>query len=347
MAKKARVVQINTNTEPTWDREYTQTDIHEAMSWYNSNKSDKDAAKYLGITDAAVAKRFLSLAWSLRMLSRGCKFSPLSENTINGMRTMLKERLTSIQAPDDEVFVDNVVSIQDRIENKINEIIGEMQGLVDNFGILGDVKKMNAYQWMTDNNVKSAHANKIAEYFTSKLVALEAGIKDPTLKEYYEGYDKKRLINLYTCYANIISDAHKIASNASVARKPRKKKPVSFDKMVKGLNFLQKFDDLKLQSVDPVKIPGATQLWVYNVKTRKLGVYTALDAAGLLVKGSAIKNYSIESSISKTLRKPEATLKIVTDGGKIVLRKALDNVNSKPSKLNGRINKDTILLRIV
>jgi hypothetical protein len=91
---------------------------------------------------------------------------------------------------------------------------------------------------------------------------------------------------------------------------------------------------------------GAEKLWIYNVKTRKLGVYVATDGAGLGVKGSAIENYKYSESISKTLRKPEAVLKKVLEGGKIVLRKVMEGVNSKPSELNGRINKDTILLRV-
>ena len=57
------------------------------------------------------------------------------------------------------------------------------------------------------------------------------------------------------------------------------------------------------------------------------------------------ENYKYSESISKTLRKPEAVLKKVLEGGKIVLRKVMGEINSKPVELNGRINKDTILLR--
>ena len=347
MAKRKVVDFPSSNSEPTWDREYKQVDVIEALNWYNINKTEKDAAKYLGITDISVAKQFTSLAWSLRMQSRGCKFSPQSAETIAGMYTMLKDRLKSFLVPVDSAQTAAVISIQDRVIAKTDEYIGELEGMVDEFGIRGDCTKMDAYQWMVDNTIKSVHANKIAEHFQAAFSTLEKSVKDETLKEYYQGMDKKRMLNLFKCYGKIVADAQKIASNASVARKPRKKKPVSFDKLVKGLKFLPREDTLKLQSVDPVKIIGASQLWVYNIKSRKLGVYNAMDEAGLSVKGSGILNYSYSSSISKTLRKPEKTLTIVTDGGKIVLRKVLDSINSKPSNLNGRINKDTILLRIV
>ena len=72
----------------------------------------------------------------------------------------------------------------------------------------------------------------------------------------------------------------------------------------------------------------------------------AADQAGLAVKGSAIDNYKYGESVSKTLRKPKDVLSRVLDGGKVVLRKVMGEINSKPSELNGRINKDTILLRV-
>jgi hypothetical protein len=154
-------------------------------------------------------------------------------------------------------------------------------------------------------------------------------------------------LNLLQTYTAIVKDAERLAANASKQRKPRKKKPVSFEKMVAKIKYKVKDDSLKLQSVDPVKVVGAIQLWVYNTKTRKLGVYNAEDESGLKVKGTTIKNYVESTSISKTLRKPEKTLPLVVDGGKIALRKVLDGVNSKPIKMNGRIGKDTLLLRVI
>lgn len=347
MATKRKYVEVQqANVEPTWDKPYTRLDIIEALKWYSDNKSDMDAAKYLGIKDAAVAKRFPTLAWSKRMKSRGCIFPENSEKTLAAFQITLDEELAPVVTV--KPVATNVISIQERVDNKVDEFIGEMEGLVDEFGIRGDYKKMNAYQWMVDNNIKAAHAGKIAEYFRlrSKEPLIAAGGKNAEVSECYASYSKQQLMNLLKCYAAIVSDAEKITSNQKVARSPRKKKPVSFDKLVKGLKYLERDDKNKLQSIDPVKIIGASQLWVYNVKTRKLGVYNALDASGLLVKGSSIDGFSAETSLCKTLRKPEVTLKIVTEGGKIALRKALDSVNSKPSKLNGRINKDTVILRI-
>jgi hypothetical protein len=92
---------------------------------------------------------------------------------------------------------------------------------------------------------------------------------------------------------------------------------------------------------------GCSQLWVFNTKSRKLGVYNADDSGGLSVKGSTIINYKQDTSAQKTVRKPEALLPEVLKAGKISLRKILPGINSVEQELTGRINDDTILLRVI
>jgi hypothetical protein len=203
------------------------------------------------------------------------------------------------------------------------------------------------YTWMVENEVKPMHASKIAEYFKQRTADWIAIIesKDEYVRESYPR-PRKEMIEAAKFFGLIATDAEKLASNKSAARKPRKKKPVSFEKKVKNLKFKKDDVENKLVSIDPIKIMGSQQLWVYNVKTRKLGVYVAADAAGLGVKGSSIENYKYSESVSKTLRKPKDVLSRVLDGGKVVLRKVMAEINSKSVELNGRINKDTILLRV-
>jgi hypothetical protein len=107
-------------------------------------------------------------------------------------------------------------------------------------------------------------------------------------------------------------------------------------------------------SINPADIIGATELWVYNVKTRKIGRYIAanvdpkgLDRAGsgLSVKGTTIVGYDETVSIQKTLRKPQEQLAEFKNAGKVALRKYLDSIKAVDIKLNGRINADTILLK--
>lgn len=345
MAKYTRVV--TKNEEPVWvsDKEATQAQLIRAFNWYNENKNESDASKYLGV-GASIARRFTTLAWAKRMLSRDCVFPEVSKQHVES----LEQELNDFIAAEKRAAAKKAegISIQERVDAKAESFISELEGFVDEFGIDGKAQDMNAYQWMIDNGVKAIHSNKIAEHFRKCAIEpLKAfDKKDKYLVEAYEKMGKARLQNLIICYSKIVSDAERIGKNQKATRKPRAKKAVSHEKVVSKLQYQKKDDTLKIQSVNPVSIIGAQQVWVYNTKTRKLGVYHALDTVGILVKGTTLDNYS-SKSISKNLRKPEQVLPKVLESGKIALRKILDDVNSKAIALNGRINKDTVILRVV
>ena len=94
---------------------------------------------------------------------------------------------------------------------------------------------------------------------------------------------------------------------------------------------------------------------ILNNKTRKIGKYIASnidplgakrEGTGLSVKGTTIQGFDEKLSIQKTLRKPVDQLKEFKEAGKVKLRKFLDDIPTTDTKLNGRINPDTILLRV-
>jgi hypothetical protein len=65
------------------------------------------------------------------------------------------------------------------------------------------------------------------------------------------------------------------------------------------------------------------------------------------VKGTALQNWSPDKSKQKTLRKPADQIKDLMAAGKVKLRTFLDDIKSKQQAVNGRINIDTIILKII
>ena len=126
------------------------------------------------------------------------------------------------------------------------------------------------------------------------------------------------------------------------------RKPPAPEKVVRKLKFLREFAELGLTSVRATEIVGANQLWIYNVKTRKLGVYNAstIDQQ-LSVKGSTVIGWDPKTSVAKTLRKPAEQLKQFADSGKVQLRTFLDKIKATEIKLNGRTNDQVILLKAI
>jgi hypothetical protein len=115
---------------------------------------------------------------------------------------------------------------------------------------------------------------------------------------------------------------------------------------VSKMKYAKTHEPLKLVSVNPEDIIGAKELWIFNTKTRKLGKYVAAEYQDLSVKGTSIIGFDENNSVQKTLRKPEEQLKEFKAAGKVALRKFLEDIKAVDIKLNGRINEDTVLLKV-
>lgn len=175
------------------------------------------------------------------------------------------------------------------------------------------------------------------------------------LKEGYAHVKKNDIKKLRAAIGELMVALDFIIDQAKATRKPRKAKPRSADKVIAKLKFLKVDEKYKLASINPIDLVGANELWVFNVKTRKLGKYIASsidpkglgrDGTGLSVKGTTIIGFDEKLSVQKTLRKPDEQLKEFKGAGKVALRKFLDEINTTDTKLNGRCNLDTVLLKV-
>jgi hypothetical protein len=175
------------------------------------------------------------------------------------------------------------------------------------------------------------------------------------LKEGYAHLKKADIAKWRKAIDLLMTELDFIIDQAKATRKPRKPKAKSASKLVEKLKFCKADTKYSLASVDPTTVVGANELWVFNVKTRKLGKYVASnqdpkgmgrEGSGLSVKGTTIIGYDENLSVQKTLRKPVEQLKEFKGAGKVALRKFLDEIATTDTKLNGRCNPDTVLLKV-
>jgi hypothetical protein len=128
-------------------------------------------------------------------------------------------------------------------------------------------------------------------------------------------------------------------------RKPRVTKPKTADKVVAKLKFQKEHTELKIVSIDPTKIVGARELWVFNTKYNVLTHYWSEH--GFSVKGTTIDMIDEGRSRQKKLRKPTDTLPLITGSTSKAAERAFDNLKTKETIPNGRINEFTVILRAV
>jgi len=216
-----------------------------------------------------------------------------------------------------------------------------------------DPKGMNINNYFKAREINQAHARIIRDFYEPiynefTMLVTPPKVKDDSYQQLIEGYrayTKAQLKNMLAALEEIMSATNMFLQQAKINRKPRAKKAPSKEKLVSKLKFKTHDDRYKLVSIKPEEAAAALELWVFNTKTRKLGVYVASETAALSVKGTTIVNYNEAKSIAKTLRKPEEQLKDANKLPKTKLRKLFDDVNSIETKLNGRINADVILLK--
>ena len=336
------------------NKEMSEIDMMQALNWYSSNRESKDAEKYLlafikkskhKVSNRVVEMQPKTFGFLCRMKLNGAVFSEKQEKAF---QTYLSTMLNAVAFED--TFTKpktNVVNIQERMAEKINEIAGDLEGSIDEY-IESEFKDEPSPYAIMQDRVKGAYVNKLTEIFKKRRQEFDEVLNtdDVDLKEGYSNFSKNELKKLVAYCDKIITDAIKFGTESKQSRKPRKRKTKTPEQLTAKLNYCKEFEELKLKSIDPKQVVGAITLWVYNTKLRKLGAYHADDASGLSVKGSTITNYNESKSISKKLRKPEVTLPEVLNGGKVFLRNILGNIKAKESLLTGRINRDTILLKI-
>ena len=243
-------------------------------------------------------------------------------------------------------------SIQERVRDAAYAMTEELETAIESFQ--NDPENFNPKEFKVLNllkgkGVKAAHARIIKDFYSRDLAELEelaSGKADEQLREGYSHLSKKQVKSLIAFYQEIASACDMLAQEAKVNRAPRKTKAVSKDKIVAKLKFMKTNEPLKLVSINPIDIIGAKELWVYNTKNRKLGRYVADEYKDLGIKGTTITGFNETSSICKTLRKPEEKLKEFKAAGKVQLRKFLEDINATDTKMNGRINEETILLKV-
>ena len=236
------------------------------------------------------------------------------------------------------------VSIQQRINDQVSGYIGEIEGKVDDF-INSDFKeKYDCYAHLNNLGCKAVHARKMRplylDCYNETVDVYNA--EDDYLNEAWGHLKPKYHKKIMDFYGIILDDIDRLIKNSTAQRKPRKKKTLSATRLVSKLKYEMEHSDLKLVSINPEKIIGCSELWVYNTKKNRLGVYYAENSVrGLSVKGSTILHFDSNISIQKTARKPSEVLKTLT---KRTLNKTLKHLTTKDKEVTGRINAQTILL---
>jgi hypothetical protein len=366
-------------------------DFHHRRSmitdFYYQNSNDKDLLELVWVwmkeakyskEDIAAAKRatgegriFPNIGVLCKLLKSGCPdYNPVHNEyweSLKGTRGSIKPLSYHIKFAVDKAVevghtikevievdfeVKPTVSVKDRMENQLEDILSSFESYVDDWMDGKSINDFDPYKEMLsyEPKIKPAHAKIIRNAFANQYAEAKELLskEDEDLNEGYSHLSQKQKKEFVAIYEKIDSACDMIIRSTKATRTPRTAKAVSKEKIVSRLKFKDKDVEYNLVSINPIEIIGATEVWVYNTKYRKLGRYVADDMIKTLsVKGSTITGFNTSTSVQKTLRKPAEQLKQFATSNKVALRKFLDDIKSKDQLLTGRINSDTILLKVI
>lgn len=358
-----------TGGEPTWKFQPTTENrvsrLANGFAWYNYhygkkdakdmiaqwlqiNSREKDAKVLRGIPDSQIR---LTPAWVCRMNLMGLELTEHEQCMVdNQIAEMLKVKQEVKKVVTEAETAHAKLTIQDHLREKVSECAGELEGMFDDFIEAG--AKMTA-EWkpiaqIRGMNVSPNMVGTIADTWKKKLAEFEEALegKDADLVEGYSHLNKNQLKQCVKFIEQVIADCGNYVQIKKVERKPRAKKAVSPEKLSAKFKYLKEFAELKLTSIVPAQLVGASEAWLYDTKKRKL-IHVMADThiGSFSVKGSAIVGFDTVSTVQKTLRKPDVQLKELLAGGKPAARKVFKDIKSTEVKYNGRGNENIVILK--
>lgn len=183
--------------------------------------------------------------------------------------------------------------------------------------------------------VKRAEPNVMLEQFDYAIDSIVSGVKQDEINftdnrkhlgeldaaakklqvEVFETPDqfnhvKELKVYLRTLIAKIETVTKSVKSSATRKAKPRKIDPA---KMTANLVLASSDNELGCKTLKATSIIGATKLVVWHPERRTLTVFIASNENGFLVSGRSLKNFDVEKSITKKIRKPADMWKEIKD----------------------------------
>ena len=226
-------------------------------------------------------------------------------------------------------------SIQERMQNKAFEALGEVEHQIDR---LLDKKKssFSMYKYLKRIDYSGRVVSYMKGFAKNTLYELHNEEKCEQLDEAYSFLTAKQKVRVIKTLETWESEVEQYCEEYKPVRRIRPKTPAQ---LVKKLPYLEEWKQFK--SIDPEEIIRARLLYTYNTSSKKLTRFEG----HLQVKGSRINGF--DSCKEKTLTDLDL-LDRLYKGGNIIASRFLDEIpRSKEKDGNDLITKNTLLVKVV
>lgn len=321
-----------------------------SIEWIKANRPS-DLKTFKASEDWRVSATLASL---MKMQMMGAE---LDQSAIDFMHDNIEDILhfgrRNIELKIEDVEEDTKVEVKKKnpselLKEKTLGIMGEIEGFIDEHldGTLD--KNFSLYTHLKGLDAAAQTAHDIIRAYREMEAELSELLVEKT-EDLVEGYSHMTLsqqTKLLKLVSGFINDSEKFVLSKKATRKTRVKKATPATKQVEKVIYQKESAEYKITSTSPAYIVGATEVYLFNTKTRVIKYLVTNNNDGFIVKGTSIKNYDEELSFKKKLRKPEETIDSINKVTKLRALKALKALKTADKPTDSRINADTVILKV-
>lgn len=233
------------------------------------------------------------------------------------------------------------MSPQELLARKVNNTVMYDIDSLEDAWFNGEKAEIQIYELFRKHDLKGAAVDQVKQYVERILTEYTCDDVD----EYYGHLGKVEIKRRVKVLTDMLADLESVRDASKAKRTVRKTKPKPIEKQVARVQYQKEDAELKIVSINPAQIVGSHRLIVINTKYRTVTEYVTDAINGFEISGTSIKNFDPEKSRTKKLRKPEDFIPFVKKSAK-QFDKAFNDLTTKQSVPNGRLNTDTILMRV-
>lgn len=327
----------------TYDLE--KKDYVEIIKQYVKENYTEEEARCIFMNPEYTYGIFPALAAGIQWVKFGLELPESYSHVFDHIKTMMEPLIEkgSEQVRAEVKKTSRVLTPHQKLYNKLcKTVFPEIDSIEEN-------KEINLYDLFKIHELKAAAVEPVKRYIYEQYEVYQDAYNG-SCDQAVEGYGhlgKPKLKKRMEAYSQMLKDLESIRSSSKAQKPSRVKKTKSAEKQVAKVQYQKESKEYKITSINPVMIVGATKLYTFNTKTRKLAYYETDAVDGFELSGTSIKNYDPELSKQLTLRKPEEVLSVILQKTARQIAKHLETLSTKMQAPRGRLGVDTVLLRVL
>lgn len=312
-------------------------------AWMKKHMSKEDLATY----------QRADACWTSMTAAGLCKMhlngAPFDQKRIDWIKSKILEAMAHAKEAKTSDAANVTSNPAEIVKQKSADFIAEIEAVLDDFhrGVDLDISNYSVYNELKKVDAAANTARAIIHYYTPLKLELEELLqkKSADLVEAYKQLTLSKKKEYLKLISSIIDDSEKYLNTKKAMRKPRAVKAKSAVNQLIKLQYLKESAELKLASVDPINLVGASVVYLYNVSMKQFARVVTNSSAGFAVKGTSLQNVDLTASTKKRMG-DAAKFRALDLSTKTKAAAAYNNIKSTEMAATGRLGPETLIVKV-